>query len=268
MIILDKYNSIFKFAKDSDEVIFINRIIDRIERSDKNNKIDLTDFLDPGQISLVKCIANTLKSVNVYFDGGFEKSERKRAIVVPYSINFSGLDFQICTLKITTSKFSRELSHRDFLGSFVGLGIKRDMLGDILISDEGAAYIITTNNLKEFLINEFSKIGREQIKICQVDLEVLQGIIPKIDYIETNIIVTTMRLDSIVAAAFKLSRSTSANLINQKKVKVNFRIQESTHANIEQESIISVKGFGRCKIEKVVGQTKKERYILNVKIYE
>lgn len=264
---MDKLNILMSLAKVEQEKIFIKKTIDKIQRTYNNNFIQLTNFLDPGQIYLTQCIANSLSIVDVYFDGGYGGAERRRTILVPIGYPKKEMDAHISVLKLTPSKFSKTLGHRDYLGSLIGLGVKVETIGDILLTNENTAFALVISEVKDYIFEELNKVGKEHINIEEVSKSILNSIKLCENFSEKTVSIPSPRLDSIISEVFDISRSVATNLVRQKKTKVNFRLEEKPHSHINKDDLISVRGYGRCKILEVLGETRKGRKMIKVRVY-
>jgi len=158
----------------------------------------------------------------------------------------------------------RELSHRDFLGSLMSLGIKRELIGDILVG-QNKSYIVVQKSFCEHIIDSLTKIGNVGvvIKECSKDSVVLL----ENRFEECRAIVSSLRIDCVVAALCNKSRAESAKLVEGERVNVNHEIITSCSKNIDMDDIVSVRSFGKFKIGKCISTTKKGRLVLSYKKY-
>ena len=163
-----------------------------------------------------------------------------------------------------SQKFADKLTHRDFLGALVGLGIKREVLGDIILY-ENCGYLYCLESISEFIINELKQVKRTNVT-CELTNEPPKSSVelPK----EEKIPVASERLDALISAVFKLSRSESQALFDAELVFVNSRTAKKTSAEASVGDIISVRGHGRFMYEGMIGNTKKGRLWVSVRIYK
>ena len=222
------------------------KILDKIKQYEKTGEIAVTNFLDPREIIEYE---NLYYKVPHYLDGGFDNSERK--ILVIGKEEKSEEDNFIIMLKITSNE---KLSHREVLGSILGTGIKRDVVGDIVIY-ENIAYVYVANEISKYIIQNLDKVGREKVKIskCNETIEIVD------DSKEINTTLSSLRLDSAISACYGLSREVSAELIKNNKVKLNYIETTNVSKSIKEDDLISVRGYGRFTIFKIVGETRKSR---------
>ena len=194
--------------------------------------------------------------------GGYANAQR---IVAGFGDGLSEDDFPISIIKISpvNQKFADTLSHRDFLCALMNLGIKRELLGDILIKDN-IGYLFCLNQICEYIIGELSRI-----KHTTVECKIVNSIPEDISFTgkELEVFVPSLRIDAIISSAYKLSRSESARLFTQEKVFVNSRATTNTSYQVKPNDIISVRGFGRIEFICQIKQTKKNRIVIRIRKY-
>lgn len=194
--------------------------------------------------------------------GGYDLAER---VVAGFGEDINTDDFPIVCLEIKPlmQKFADKLSHRDFLGALMNLGIKREMLGDIII-EENCGYLFCLNQISDYISTNLTKIRHTTVSVKQTNkLPLNVGRLPDI----SELIVSSLRLDVIVCAVYSLSRNECARLFKAEKIFVNSRLITSTSHSIKNGDIISVRGFGRFIFEGQVRTTKKERIVASVRKY-
>lgn len=154
-----------------------------------------------------------------------------------------------------------KLTHRDFLGAILSLGIKRELVGDIL-TEEGYAVVFVHNTAAD-LIRAVDKIGRVGVS-CE------DGITKPLPVQQTKRIDTTvssLRLDCIVSAAINTSREKSALLIKSGQVNADFSPCLNVSAEIKENTVISVRGSGRYRLSEIIGDTRKGRIRIIIEKY-
>lgn len=194
--------------------------------------------------------------------GGYASAER---VVAGFGDNVQNDDFPISIIKISplNQKFADKLGHRDFLGSLMNLGIKRELLGDILIKDN-VGYLFCLDQIRDYIISELTRIKHTSVKLECVD-ELPSGIVSEGEVCE--VFVASLRLDAIISSVYKLSRSESAKLFQQEKVFVNSKATTNTSYQVKPDDIISVRGYGRLEFIDQIKQTKKNRLVIEIKKY-
>lgn len=195
--------------------------------------------------------------------GGHENSERKILGVFPDWEEPDTSSFPINIIKITNS-FKKTFSHRDVLGSLMGLGIERDRIGDIIVADDGA-YVFLHQSVTEYVLSTLKKIGSHGVKVSLADRE--EFVFPEPKFAIISSIAASQRLDAIVAASVNISRSKAASLIHHELVSINHRPTQDLSASVAEGDLLSIRGFGRFSVDKISGQTRSGRLHISIKKY-
>lgn len=247
----------------NDELI-ISRISDRIVQAERGFYITSTGFLDSHQQSLAAPLLHSSPDVDAFLWGGYEEAERRILVCLPreYPPEYSDL---LRVLHVEIPKGSRELTHRDYLGSILGLGIERRVIGDILVRDDGAD-IICLSEISDFLLNEYRQIGRVEIlRSTVVGLENLQ--LPKLRVQKIKDTVSSLRLDNVLASAFGLSRANAVKAIKSGIVAVNHLESLKPDQRIEEGAVLTLRGKGKAALTAVGGMSKKSRIWIEIDRY-
>lgn len=196
--------------------------------------------------------------------GGYSGAERVVACFGDRDFYENNDDYPINCIMIepVNQKFADTLSHRDFLGSLMGLGIRREMLGDIIIN-ENCGYLFAIDTICDYIIDNLKNVKHTTVKCSRVD-EIPKNALPQPEICEY--IVSSERIDAIVASVCKMSRSQVLPLFHKDKVFVNGAVKENPSYNVKTGDLISVRGFGRIKYNGILRQTKKERFVISVAI--
>ncbi len=228
-----------------------------------------TNFLDVYQQSAV--LEYLKKRPEVRFDlyGGFDESERKIAVFFPDYMD--GIDYikencelsPIVSLKISKDSFS-VLSHRDYLGAVMGLGIKREMIGDILVNDGGCT-LAAMRSVANYIAENLTSVGRGSVKAeVSASFENVHG---SEDFQEKRCFVSSMRLDGVVSAAFSVSRNTAAEKIRRGEVLMNGVVMTKADVKVPFGAKLVIHGSGKVIINEDAGITKKGRQAFIIKKY-
>lgn len=235
-----------------EEKLLIDRISDLERRCKRDCKPQFSHFLDGLEQAVISenCY---LPDCNTCFFGGFFDAERKLYGVFPEWEEPS--DFPVSLLEITHN-FGGELSHRDYLGSILGLGIERNKTGDILIN-ENTAYVFVENSIASFIADNLKKIGSRGVKVRISDINDIT--LPEKKFLKIDTVCASLRLDAVVGAATVLARAKASNLIEAGLVKVNHREQLQGSKQVLKGDLISIRGYGRFILEEVGNETRKGR---------
>ncbi|MBU5440366.1 RNA-binding protein [Tissierella sp. MSJ-40] len=254
----DKYIS---HIQDRDKIMEMRKVIDKVEIVCNNYSIETTDFLDPYERKLAKSILNSFDEISYYETGGLKEGERQVIVIYPYYYDKENIDDYIVGLKIEGNL--ERLSHKDFLGAILHLGIKRSKIGDILIHGNYVE-VIVKKEISDFLLLNLDRVSNEKVKICIVSLDQISP--SKIDYKEIKLTLSSFRLDVLISSTYNLSRQESQNIIKSGKVKVNWEPIDKSSKDLEEGDIVSVKGYGRCILYSIEGFSKKGRIKSTVRI--
>ncbi len=221
-----------------------------------------SDFLGLAEISELSAVRF---SVPVTLYGGFKDAERCIACFGDREIFNNNSDYPIdCILiKPVSRKFADNLTHRDFLGSLMGLGIRREVLGDIIIS-ENCGYLFCLNTITDYIVQNLTQVRHTTVE-CSVTNKIPKDALPQPE--NNEIIVSSERLDVIVAAIYKMSRSQVLSLFLTEKVFVNGVVKTSPSTTVNIGDKISVRGLGRFIYNGVLRRTKKDRLVISVDVF-
>ena len=169
-------------------------------------------------------------------------------------------DNPICALR-ARPRGGVELNHRDYLGSLMGLGIRREMVGDILVSPQSAGILLTAE-MGEYVRHNLEKAGHASIVMEPVALESL--LIPPLQFKTLRDTVPSLRLDGIVSSGFSISRGKAADYIAAGKAELNYLPCMKGDKQVQEGDVISVRGLGKIKLETIGGNTKKGRISIEI----
>ncbi|WP_026692105.1 RNA-binding protein [Peribacillus kribbensis] len=217
----------------------------------------LTDFLDPRELFILRSIIGADEEVQLHVFGGSEHAERNRALLCPSYFSPSQEDFQISLYEISYPKKFVSIEHRQVLGSLMSLGLKREKFGDVLMNSDRIQFI-AAKEVDSYLRANLEKIGKASIKLDELPFS--EAVETEEVWEETSLTVSSMRLDAVISALTKLSRQKAQLLIEQGRVKVNWRQTDQASFEIREGDILSVRGFGRLKIISLEGKTKKDKW--------
>lgn len=242
----------------------LRRAQDLYLRAARINSPAATSFLSPAELAAVLAFLK-LKSGDSYIvSGGFDGAERLRLIFLPdyMDAEFFPLDEYIVALR-ASCRFG-ELSHRDWLGSLMALGIKREALGDILVFEEYAD-IICTPQIARFIRDNLIKVGKVGVSISEIPLGDI--VPPTPEFKKRTGTVASLRTDAVCALAFSISRASAAQLIREGRLCVNHLEEPSISKELSEGDLLSLRGYGRARLFSVGGMSKKDRIFIEVHAY-
>lgn len=238
------------------------RFIDLANQAYHNDTFCFTNFLSMADVNV---LMNSVAAGQFETFGGMEGCER----VVARFGNKEELGYEvaypIAILKIEPFilKFADELTHRDFLGALMNLGIEREILGDILL-DGKTAYLFVIDMMAEFVMQNLDKVKHTSVRVTRLE-RVPVEVSPHLE--EKEVVVASKRLDVVIARVYNLSRSKTLDLFRERKVFVNGRVYENNSYQLGDGDIIAVRGSGKFIYEKEKYETKKGRLCLTVREY-
>ncbi|WP_139997965.1 RNA-binding protein [Paenibacillus paridis] len=245
-----------------DEKSFVDRAEEWIERSAQQHELKRTDFLDPRQAQILTILANRNPDVSIRLDGGYEQAERCRAIIGP---EYRHLDDEAAGISVLVvngpGQAQLELDHGDFLGALLGLGIKRDRIGDIHVH-EHFCHIVVMDEIADYLNIHLRQVHRISVLTDVIPLHELKTVVPKLE--EMNLSVASMRLDGIASDVYRISRSKIVDPIRAGRCRVNWKSEEDPSKQLREGDVVSFKGLGRFKVLEMDGVTKKGRIRVKV----
>ena len=198
-------------------------------------------------------------------EGGFEGAERRLAVfgdpeAMGYPAGREGVFLKIAPVDM---KFADSLTHRDLLGSLMALGIKRECLGDIMVH-ENIGYLYALSRIAPYLTEALTKVKRTPVSVTVIDMPPTAAVArPEI----TSLTVASERLDSLVAAVYRLSRSEALSLCEKGLVAIDGRVTEKASSTVGEGRTVSVRGYGRFRYEGVLGDTRKGKIRVSLRIF-
>lgn len=248
--------------------------------SDKEMKIEAAHLLDlcetafnastaVGTPFLSQALANWLEGIlrreNLEYriEGGFPEPERARFLISPEERDLEKARTEVVVLTAQAIDPHGALEHRQILGSLMGLGLKRELLGDIRPTQQGIC-VAVSEEIADYLVREWNKAGRERIRVQRVEGEL--ELVPDTGE-ERRITVASSRLDAVASSSFNMSRTVFQELITQGKVKRNDLVVIKIDTEVKPGDIISCRGYGRIRLLDF-SETRKGRIAWKVVLYK
>ena len=226
---------------EKEETLLRKRLIELSNNAYQRGIIMYSDFLNLNELNILHTTPKDSFPVPYRTFGGYDPSERQMAAFIPDAFFFSQ-EYPISCICICPSmeKFAENLTHRDYLGAILNLGIERSKIGDILVEDK-KAYIFCHNSLCEFLMNEICRVRHTTVVPSIIENK---EEFPSVKLQKVTGTVSSVRLDSVTALAFSTSRSSILPLIEGKKLFVNGKNIVSNAYHLKEGDIVSVRGKG------------------------
>lgn len=238
---------------------------DLAARSYNNGVYTFSEFLGEADLAVLMSIRNELGYAGMTLFGGTENSERCMVRFGKESELCYTEDFPISCLKAepVSSRFAGQTGHRDYLGALMGLGIERNLLGDIIIK-EHTAYIFCLSRIADYICENLRQVRQTSIYVVRLDsVPEDAGSVLK----ETLVTAASERLDAVIARLYNLSRNESQNLFAAGKVFVGGLPCENTGHQCRDGEKISVRGYGKFIYRGLTGTTGKGRARILLEVY-
>lgn len=253
---MDRRQLLDRAAQSGEERVLLAHILDKCEQSRQRNIPAATDFLGPAEQRAAQELLHAAAIHEGYaFRGGYERAERKMLFFLPDWQEEADASDAMAFLRAAWHE-SEHPTHRDLLGSLMALGVERETLGDILVS-EGSADLIVSAGVAQYLLDNWTGAGRTALRLTAIGADALR--VPEQKVKEIRDTVATLRLDAVTAAGFSMSRGKAAELIAAGRVQKNYREVTKGDASVAQGDVISARGLGKFEVAEVGGLSKKGR---------
>lgn len=241
------------YTNNADDKLLLSRAYDAIELSERTGCPRFLGFLNEHELSYLKAHISPKRDVS-YF-GGYPDAVRLMmgAGAEEYSYPIVALEFSY--------KPEYDLRHRDFLGSLMALGLRRDTVGDILC-EQGRTVIFVRDDVADYVMTQVEKIGRVGVRIGYADTADLP--VPD-DTEELSFTISSLRLDAFVAAAAGLSREKAARMIRSELVMIDHVVNTDVSAPLSPGATVTIRKYGKFVLSADLGTTRKGRLRVSVK---
>jgi len=255
------------------EELFQRRVNDLVKAAYLKNYVVFTDFFDLNELNILHSMpASSFQGVRLILNGGCTTSERQMAAFVPDAFSYAENDMQslrfpiaLLHIKPSAGRFTEKLTHRDYLGAVMSLGIERSVLGDLIIG-EAEAFLFAEEEMADYICSGLTSVKHTPVKTVKAEEVPEELLHPETEEITGS--VSSVRLDSIIALGFRLSRSKAQQEISAGMVFVNSRQILSDSLGLKPGDIISVRGKGKMIFDSPLSSTKKGRQMVKLLKYK
>ena len=270
----------------NDRILLAN-LEDKMRQADEWYTVTNSSFFDMRERSLAVRQCREKCRCGYAFYGGYEDAERKVAVFYPRELienesedenaekienvrrieDYFRDEPESCPLTViraSLKKGSPQLGHRDYLGSLMGLGIRRDVIGDIIVHDDGAD-IVVLKEIADFLVMNYSKAARANLIISEVPITEIRP--SKVQIVQKDESVASLRLDAMISAAFRISRGKSAEAIKAGLVYVSDVCEKKTDKIVDLGDKLVLRGKGKAVVKNIGRTTDKGRTIVTIARY-
>lgn len=252
-------------ASSPEDRVFIARMLDKIQLAGNKSETVVTDFCDPYQQGMISPVLFKVPGISFIWQGGYQMAERQRLVICPDFLDSSEADAEITAISVTGNFKFQKLTHRDYLGSILGLGIKREKIGDLLVTERGCQLVVD-REIADYITRNLTKVHRLTVKVEPISIDELE--IPEEKVREVFATVSSLRLDAVAAVGFGVSRSKIAGEIAADKVRVNWNTVSEGSYTLKVGDRISARTRGRIEVHEIKGETKKGRISVLIKRYQ
>lgn len=254
---MDK-KSFLKLFKDNDEYM-ISSLWNDIELVEEiETPIFTKEFYPPAIWNFLE--KNNINGLKFICKGLNNDSEKKMIMIAPKDYDTDDFDFPIVYFKIDGQNKFRELYHKDFLGTIMSLGMKREIMGDLIVKNS-ICFGVIVDEKYGIIEQEVKKIGNVPVKFEKI----VEDEIPQSEFKTETLLVSSLRLDSFVSSVTGLSRQKSVDELEKGNILLNYNIEKDKSAEIKEGDILTVKKVGKFKFEEIKGESKKNKIRINVK---
>ncbi len=242
----------------NDTQLLLSRLDDRIEDY-YSGKSSFIGFLNESEIAIC-CGYLKNRYVDFTLYGGYPDSTRA-FIFIGTDINITEVPIRALHIFATSDD---TLTHRDYLGSLMGLGIKRECIGDILYIDKGQVVVFVRDEISEYIISELKSVRKTSVKVTYYTGDTSKFCY-KTEELKFN--VSSLRIDNVVSSIACCSRSDAVLLITSDKIFINHLSVRKPSNNVSDGDIISIRGKGKYIYKGISGTTRKGNLIISVLHY-
>ncbi len=262
---MDKGALLDRLGLSGEDRLTLAKVLDRAEQADSRNIPTSTDFLSPQQraqaLDLLRLAG--VSETSYVLQGGYEGAERQIILFLPDWLEAENAESPIRCLRASFREEDK-LTHRDFLGSLMGMGVVREKIGDILVAPDSADLLVL-EGVADFLLQSWDSAGRAKLSVSAIEPENLH--IPAVQRKEVRDTVSSLRLDAVAASGFRLARGKAAALIESGRVQLNWRECVKPDKLLEAGDVVSARGFGKFELAEVGGLTRKGRISIVLQVY-
>lgn len=251
-------------AVGKEEQQLIKRLTELADKAGQRDIVTFSDFLNLYEQNILHNLEGKLRPVRVELSGGYEYAERQIAAFTPDALSYHW-EYPLACVRIEplNPKFSDALTHRDYLGAILNLGIDRGKTGDILV-EGNTAFVFCIQSMSDFLVRELFRVKHTDVRVQPVEGAQIDY---RPDFKEVTGTVASVRLDALLSLAFGTSRSRISELPKKGIVFVDGRLETSGHYEPREGQLISVRGMGRFRVQEIGGNTKKGRQYVTLQKY-
>ena len=258
---MDKTSLLDRLRAEGDDRLLLARVLDRQRQTRNHGAPTSTDFLSPREQALVRNLLSLSGAAedSYLFTGGVDGAERQVLCFLPDWMERDALPPELSPIQALRAAWrdGESLSHRDLLGSLMGLGIVRGKIGDIYVG-ANSADVLVLDTVREFLLQNWDVAGRARLQVSALELDAVK--VPARPVQELRDTVSSVRLDAVISSGFRIPRGKAAELVNAGRVQVNWTDCAKPDRPLKPGDCITARGYGRFVLSRVGEPTRKGRF--------
>lgn len=258
----------------NDNELIRKRLMDADRASYGQNVLKTVGFLSLEEQGIYHSLAREFMSDMHFLSGGEEDNDRAVAFFVPdYLDREQAIDETLRAIltEPVNHRFADELTHRDYLGAMMNLGIERECIGDIRIlkGEHAGALIYARADMADYIARNLTRVKHTSMDSRCMSLEELgtSGIAGTQEYEELAVNVASERVDAVIAAVYHVARQKAADVINAERVYINGQITNSAGKTLKAGDRVSVRGTGKFIYDGISGTSRKGRLFAAIRKY-
>jgi len=257
-------NNIEKIAHTPEDKLLLAKVWDKLMAGMRREVPASTCFLSPRELEMTRFLFGDAEGLQSF--GGYGDAERRMLVYLPEYLDNSFFDTENSPIVCLRAEFYEgdTLSHRDFLGALMGAGIGRETVGDICVGISSCDFFVT-KEIAPYIQQNFLSAGRTHLRLTQIPLSEVS--VPEPETKEIRDTLASLRLDSVIAAGFRVGRSAAVQYVTTGWAAIDGLPCEKPDKLVSEGCKISVRGLGKIKLDTVNGQTKKGRISIIIKRY-
>lgn len=246
----------------AEQTELFRRMDDLAERCARKGCVTAGSFLTPAEQLWLRSF-RLPEEVRLLLAGGGADNERRCPFFLPWYEEDENRAVEEALRAVHIRSYFGTAGHRDYLGAILGLGIRREWLGDIQLSGEDC-WVFCIASVEPVLLGELSKVGRVSVKCESVPLSAVPA--PEIETKELHFTVKSLRVDAVAGELFSLSRTAAAEKIRLGELSLNYSVCTKVDAEIHEGDVLSLRGHGKGSVTEVGGRSKKDRLFITAEL--
>ena len=249
----------------NDTDVLKHHLLDLARQAESRSMYTFSGFLGLAEQDTYVRMAPELSFIGHTLYGGSEAAERQIAVFGSEADFGYPPEYPIAVLSVTPAaeKYAEALTHRDYLGAILSLGIERELIGDIIIRDKHA-WFYALDSIADFLADSLTSVKHTTV-VCRREIGLVPELAPILETLSVN--VASERIDAVISALTGLSRNHVGELFTKERVTLNGRIILKESTALKEGDVLSARGFGKYIYDGITGRSRKDRLYVSLRKY-